>query len=300
MRPPFAPVPVEPSAASLEALMHDGRRVRMLRRCLEDVDDGLRPVVDLTRPYVEGRHLLPRDGRFLLVGNHTQAGSPEVVLISHFVRRELGRRVRVLAERQIAQMRGAAADFVDAYGGVLGHPDTAGELMENGETVLVFPGGAREIAKFKGEEYSLRWHGRSGFARVAIANAYSIVPVALVGGDDVYRSVVTRDSPIGRATLAVADRLTGRSDMAPPLIRGIGPTLIPRPQRMYLRFGAPIDTSAPVGTPATTWEQDVKLTVQSAVEQALDDLLAIRKTDPFRALNPLSWRSAVTPAAVGS
>ena len=124
--------------------------------------------------------------------------------------------------------------------------------------------------------------------------------MALVGGDDVYRSVVARDSPIGRATLAAAGRLTGRSDMAPPLIRGIGPTLIPRPQRMYLRFGAPIDISGPIGTPAATWEQDVKRTVQTAVEEALDDLLAVRKTDPFRTLNPLSWRNAVSPATAGS
>jgi Tetracyclin repressor-like, C-terminal domain len=33
--------------------------------------------------------------------------------------------------------------------------------------------------------------------------------------------------------------------MAFPVMHGIGPTLIPRPQRMYLRFAAPIDTTKP-------------------------------------------------------
>lgn len=292
MRSPFTPLVVEPSAADLDALMNQGQRVRTLRRCLDGVDDGVRPLIDLYRPYVDGVEHLPRDGRFLLVGNHTQAGYPEVVLVPHFVRRELGRRVRVLAERQIAQMRGPAADFVAAYGGVLGHPETAGELMEHDETVLVFPGGAREIAKFKGEEYTLRWDGRSGFARVAIAHGYPIVPIALVGGDDVYRSVVARDSLLGRATLALAHRLTGRSDMAPPLIRGIGPTLIPRPQRMYLRFGEPIASTRPTEASAAAWEQEVKYRVQTSLETSLVDLCELRAQDPFRALNPLSWRSA--------
>jgi len=60
--------------------------------------DGLNPLIDLCRPYVAGLSTLPRDGRFLLVGNHTQSGA-EVFLISYYLRRELGARVRPLAER---------------------------------------------------------------------------------------------------------------------------------------------------------------------------------------------------------
>ena len=41
--------------------------------------------------------------------------------------------------------------------------------MNQDETVLVFPGGGRDMLKFKGEEYRLLWQGRSGFARLAIA-----------------------------------------------------------------------------------------------------------------------------------
>ena len=106
---------------------------------------------------------MPRDGRFLLVGNHTQSGA-EVFLISYYLRRELGARVRPLAERGIGEARGFARDVVAACGGVVGHPDTARELMRHNQTVLAFPGGGREINKFKGDEYHLRWEGRSGFA----------------------------------------------------------------------------------------------------------------------------------------
>ncbi len=50
-------------------------RVRALRRALEYTADRVGPLVDATRPYVDGLEHLPRDGRFLLVGNHTQAAS---------------------------------------------------------------------------------------------------------------------------------------------------------------------------------------------------------------------------------
>jgi len=43
----------------------------------------------------------------------------------------------------------------------------------------------REIGKFKEEEYRLRWEGRSSFAQVAMGSNSPIVPVGLVGGDDV-------------------------------------------------------------------------------------------------------------------
>jgi 1-acyl-sn-glycerol-3-phosphate acyltransferase len=269
-------------------------RVQALRRVLDTVTDRIRPLTDLARPYVDGVDRLPADGRFLLAGNHTQFGS-EVFLISDTVRRTIGTRVRPLAERGFGRMRGLPADLIAAYGAVVGEPETARELMRNDETILVFPGGGREIGKFKGEEYTLRWQGRAGFARLSVENGYPIVPAGLVGGDDVYRSLTTRDSAYGRFSEALGRRLNGRPDMAMPLLRGIGPTLIPRPQRMYLRFGAPIDTTRPLGISHDGWVDAVKRQTQRALEEILAELIELRSTDPYRGLNPLAWRRATTP-----
>ncbi|WP_068182169.1 lysophospholipid acyltransferase family protein [Mycobacterium sp. UM_CSW] len=278
----------------LSAITKPSARVQTLRRALDEVSDRLRPVIDLSRPYVDGVERLPADGRFLLVGNHTQFGS-EVFLISDTVRRTIGTRVRPLAERGFGRMRGLPGDLIAAYGAVVGAPETARELMRNDETILVFPGGGREIAKFKGEEYRLRWQGRAGFARLSIENGYPIVPAGLVGGDDVYRSLTTRDSAYGRFSAALGRRLNGRADMAMPLMRGIGPTLIPRPQRMYLRFGSPIDTSRPLGVTDQEWVDIVKDQTQRALENILGDLRQLRDGDPYRGLNPLAWHRATTP-----
>lgn len=285
---------------AISADFNQTRRVQILHRALRKVQDGIAPFIDFSRPYVNGLHRLPDNGRFLLVGNHTTAGN-EVVLIPHFVRRAIGTWVRPLADRRFGERPGFGRDLMTAYGGVVGAPETARELMRRNETILVFPGGAREISKFKGEEYQLNWSGRSGFARIAVDNSYPIVPVSLIGGDDVYKSLVTRDSALGRLSQAVSERLSGRSDLAMPLMRGIGPTFVPRPQRMYLEFGDPIDTAKPEGMTTAEWVVQVRDSTQQSLETSLAGLLNVRAGDPFRELNPLAWTSAVKiPAGTGA
>jgi 1-acyl-sn-glycerol-3-phosphate acyltransferase len=276
----------------IDAVMNHPRRVQILRGAVDRIQDGIAPLIDLSRPYLSGLETLPADGRFLLVGNHTQFIGGEVLLIPHFVRRAIGTRVRVLADRRLGEQPGFGRDLMTAYGGVVGAPETARELMRHNESILVFPGGGREIAKFKGEEYTLNWRGRSGFARIAVENSYPIIPVGLVGGDDVYKSLFSRDSAMGRLSQTISTRLSGNADMAMPFMRGIGPTLIPRPQRMYLRFGEAIDTTKPNRVSAENWVATVRKDTQQSLETILTDLLAIRADDPYRELNPLAWTSA--------
>nr|WP_236147603.1 lysophospholipid acyltransferase family protein [Mycolicibacterium sp. CH28] len=270
-------------------------QVSAWRHVLRTGADSAQPLMDLYRPYVDGLDNLPADGRFLLVGNHTQMSACEIVLIPYFVRRQVGKRVRALADRQFGRARGPQRHLMDAFGGVVGSPESASALMREDEPILVFPGGGREIAKFKGEEYKLRWENRAGFARVAIAHQYPIVTAALVGGDDVYTSITERDSLWGKASGRIAKRLSGRDDMAMPIVRGIGPTLVPRPQRMYLRFGPAIPTVRPRNVAADDWTQQVKIRVQSQLEKDLGDLQEVRRRDPYRSLNPAARRSALTP-----
>jgi 1-acyl-sn-glycerol-3-phosphate acyltransferase len=283
------------TATNTDVIMNQPERVQALRRVAETIADGAAPLVDLYRPFVDGLNNLPRDGRFLLVGNHTQSGA-EALLIPLLVRRAIGTRVRPLTDRNFGRMGGLPGDILAAVGAVVGAPETARELMLHNEPILVFPGGGREIAKFKGEEYMLRWQRRTGFARLAVEYSYPIVPVGLVGGDDVYRSMTTREGRWGRLSQSLTERLSGRPDMAMPLMRGIGPTLIPRPQRMYLRFGQAIDTTKPVRVAEDKWVATVKEDTQHSLEQILADLLEIRSSDPYRELNPFTWRSATMPS----
>lgn len=281
----------------MDRLTNHPPRVEKLRKAIFAVADGISPAVDLSRIYVDGLENLPRDGRFLLVGNHTSAGWPEIVLTPYFVHRHLGVRVRGLAVDKVKKLTGIRRDLADALGAVPGQPDVGAELMRRDETILVFPGGGRDMLKFKGEEYQLMWEGRSGFARLAIAHDYPVVPVGLVGGDDVYRSLVERNGTWERMTRNLGERLHGLPGVGVPLMRGLGPTLVPRPQRMYLRFGQPISTTRPTRTKAEAWEAAVKQRTQSELEAILTELQELRRDDPYRNLNPLQWGAALRPTA---
>ena len=89
-----------------------------------------------------------------------------------------------------------------------------------------------------------------------------------------------------------ADRRPERDDAPDARHR---PTMIPRPQRTYLRFGAPIDTARPKGTVAAKWIATVRERVKAALEAELADLLQIRETDPYRQLAPWARGAAVSP-----
>lgn len=63
----------------IEALTDRARRVEAIRKAIFGLADTVKPAVDLTGIYVDGLDGLPRDGRFLLVGNHTISGWAEIV-----------------------------------------------------------------------------------------------------------------------------------------------------------------------------------------------------------------------------
>lgn len=282
------------SMTNPDTLIDQPARVQTLRRAVEFLADNLDPILDTYQPYVDGLSNLPRDGRFLLVGNHTRVGL-EGVLIPYVVRREIGIRVRPLTDRMFASMPWPVPDLLAACGAAVGAPDNVGALMCNNEPVAVFPGGRREITKFAGEEYRLLWGDRAGFAALAVANDYPIVPVASVGGDDVYRSVTTRDGRWGRLTEGVTRLVTGKSGMGLPLWRGVGTTLIPSPQRIYLQFGHPITASEAAGITAEERVADVREQTRLSLEAGLAGLLTVRNSDPYRDLNPLHHAAAVRP-----
>lgn len=254
--------------------------------------DRVRPVY---KPYVDGLENLPSDGRFLLVANHSYTPSSEILLLLYEVQRHLGRRVRALMDRRFGRFAGLAADVLAAGGGIVGTREGTAELMRANEPILVFPGGAREIGKGKDQLNTLQWGDRAGFARLAMEHNYPIVTAAVVGGDDMYKILTTSDGTWAQLNKKVSIWLGSDADLLLPLSRGIGPTLLPRPQRLYARFSRPIDTTRPKGTPHDEWLTKVRETAKTDLESNLAALLAIRATDPFRNLAPWAWRKAVMP-----
>lgn len=167
----------------------------------------------------------------------------------------------------------------DRLGGfVRGTRENCLAMMAAGEHIVVYPGGGRETCKRKGEKYALTWKKRTGFAAMAIEMGYDIVPVAQVGPDDAYDIVFDANdllnSPVGNwlQERGITDRYLKGGDSIPPLVRGIGPTLIPRPEKHYYAFGERITTTEFAGqskNEETLWQ------VRNLVETRLELLITL-------------------------
>ena len=70
----------------------------------------------------------------------------------------------------------------------------------------------------------------------------------------------------------------------PPVVRGVGLTPIPRPERLYFWFGEPIDTTRFAGHDNDTAARAVRDEVKQSVEAGIQFLHDERDHDPDRAL----------------
>ncbi|HWR81208.1 MAG TPA: lysophospholipid acyltransferase family protein [Pseudomonas sp.] len=221
----------------------------------------------------------------LWVGNHTLYGLFDVPLLVEYLYREQGVFVRGLGDRAHFAVPGWSQLLVKA-GMVLGTPENCAALMQSGQHVLVFPGGGREVMRRKGEDYQLIWKNRSGFARLAIEHGYDIIPFGALGADENF-DILLDAGEVSRSRLwtlfddhlKLSERTRG-GDMIPPLVRGIGASLVPRPQRFYFGFGKRISTARLQGKSEDArrvWALRGK--VAKAIEEQLDMLIDYRQQD---------------------
>ena len=201
-------------------------------------------------PTYRGIENIDRNRPTLFVGNHTRWAMDTLIMI-HGVNARTGLYARPLADRMHYKVP-VWRDIVSRMGSVLGDRKMCSELMAHGQSLLVFPGGARETSKGKGTDYELLWHERTGFVRMAIAAGYSITPFASVGPEDAL-DVFMDGEEIMASWAGTAIRLAGlepllrNGEMLFPIPRGIGPTIIPRPERFYFSFGELIETKPYAG-----------------------------------------------------
>lgn len=222
-------------------------------------------------PVFEGIEKLDPNKPVLLVGNHTIYGVVDVPLLLAEIHRQRGIAVRALADHAHYQIPGWRA-MLDRTGGVEGTRENCAKLMEQGEHILVFPGGAREVAKRKDEKYKLVWKKRYGFVHMAVKYGYPIVPFAVVGPDDMVDVVWDANdivkSPLGRllGKTGVFDKngLLRGGDIIMPISRGLGFTGLPRPEKFYFAIGDVIETAPFVG------HEDDKAVLEKVRNQTAD------------------------------
>lgn len=192
-------------------------------------------------PTVVGLENIPEEPT-MFVGNHAMFGLDGMILMPT-VYHEAGRFLRAMGDS--AWFQSSTGRRMASGGMVLGHPRVCSALMEDGQDLLVFPGGAAEANKREEEKYSLVWKERYGFARLAAQHGYNITPFGMVGPDDWWDHAV-EGREILNSRLVRALQRRGlipdiREDLMPPLPSGLFNTLLPKPHRCFLKFGEPIE-----------------------------------------------------------
>lgn len=166
-------------------------------------------------------------------------------------------------------------------GCVAGTPKNCQALMEAKEHILVYPGGAREVMKNKGEAYQLIWKQRTGFAKMAMQNGYDIVPFAAIGVEDALDIRYDREdfyrTKAGKwlQKKGISDKHLRGGDVFLPLATGLG--LLPRPEKLYFAFGERISTAAVQANSddkAAQWQ--VREQVEASIYQLMEKLFAQR------------------------
>ncbi len=242
----------------------------------------LEPWRRYTRPVFVGMERVPTTRPLLFVGNHTLMGVLDAPLLFAELHERHGIFLRSLGDHAHFRLP-VWRSFLRRYGVVDGTRENAAALMRAGEATLVFPGGAREVAKRKGEKYRLLWGERAGFARLCIEHGCTIVPFAAVGVEDAFDIVLDADEYMDNALGRRLLRAGVRRDFLPPIVRGIGPTPPPPPPRLDPHPAERIDPRAAGTDPADSAAVNaLRDATRKAVEDGIESLLQLREIDPQR------------------
>jgi len=192
---------------------------------------------DYWRVETVGVEHVPSTGRALLVANHAGVLPWDGTMIKTavFTEHSHPRHVRALVASQFMGMP-VMSWFLRRTGQAVGHPDDTRRLLERDELVLVFPEGTRGTGKSFRDRYRLRRFGRGGFVATAIRARAPIIPVSVVGSEEIYPMV---------GDLRPVARLLGLPYFpVTPFWPWLGPLgMIPLPSKWRIQFHAPIDVS---------------------------------------------------------
>ncbi|GAB2471578.1 lysophospholipid acyltransferase family protein [Jatrophihabitans fulvus] len=200
----------------------------------------LRPVYDRWfRVETNGVDHIPADGGALLVANHAGGLWPiDAAMTAMAVHLETGGRryLRPLAADLLFRTPGVG-HLARKAGSTLACPDDADRLLGRGELVGVWPEGFKGIGKPFAERYRLQRFGRGGFVQSAIRARVPIVPVSIIGSEEIH--------PVLGNARTIARMLDLPYFPLTPTFPWLGPLgLVPLPSKWYIEFGAPIATDA--------------------------------------------------------
>jgi 1-acyl-sn-glycerol-3-phosphate acyltransferase len=172
-----------------------------------------------------------------MVGNHSGTLALDAMMLSVALRDQHpnDRHLRLLGADLVFRVPVLSELARKAGATVACNPD-AERLMSSGELVGVFPEGFKGIGKRYADRYKLQRFGRGGFVSAALRTGTPIIPVAIVGAEEIYPMM---------ADLKPLARLLGVPYFpVTPTFPWLGPLgLVPLPSKWMIQFCPPIPTA---------------------------------------------------------
>lgn len=224
------------------------------------------------RVETHGMQHIPAQGRALLVSNHSGALPFDGMMIVTAVHDQQQRLVRGLFNDWFATIP-FVASFLTSLGQVQASPENALRLLCEEQLVCTFPEGYKGTGKLFKDRYKLARFGRAGFVQVALRAQAPIIPVAVVGAEEIY-PLLGNIEPLAKAIGAPYFPAT-------PFFPWLGPLgVIPLPSKWSISFGTPIPTSehGPEAADDPLLVAELSAQTRAAVQAMIDERLEQRRS----------------------
>jgi len=184
-----------------------------------------------------GLENVPSDSGALIVANHAGTLPFDAIMVKMALLDEhpAHRHLRELAA-DLALRVPVVGPLARKTGNTLAHNDDARRLLNSGELVGVWPEGFKGIGKPYRDRYKLQRFGRGGFVEVALRTQAPIIPVAIIGSEEIY-PIVANAKFLARIFGFPYFPITWQF----PLLGPLG--MLPLPSKWVIEFGDPIDTA---------------------------------------------------------
>lgn len=168
-------------------------------------------------------------GRCLFVANHSGQLPFDglVIAAALFLDAPHPRIVRSMVERFVPSLP-FVSYLLSRWGQITGTPENCRRLLDNEESILVFPEGARGVSKPFSHRYQLTDFGH-GFMRLALETHSPVVPVAVIGAEE--QAPAVNIKPLARLLGTPAFPVVPYPPFVP---------IIPLPVKYRLYFGEPL------------------------------------------------------------
>jgi 1-acyl-sn-glycerol-3-phosphate acyltransferase len=196
---------------------------------------ALRPIAEKWfRIEVRGADNIPTDGGALVVSNHSGTIPVDGLMTMVSIHDHTGRFLRPLGADLVFRLP-VVSTMARKGGATLACNEDAERMLRGGELVGVWPEGFKGIGKPYAERYKLQRFGRGGFVSAALRTGVPIVPLSVVGAEEIFPLV---------GNIPSLARLLGVPYIPiTPLFPLLGPLgLVPLPSKWLLEFGEPIRT----------------------------------------------------------